>query len=393
MSKALLVVTAVQVEGSSKAEVARTYGVSRRWVHELVRRFDAEGEAGLQPRSRRPHSNPDRTPEAVEERVIRLRKHLSDQGLDAGAHTIAYHLEKAGTAPPAVSTIWRILARRGFVTPQPQKRPKSSFVRFEADLPNERWQADITHVQMAGMSVEILNVIDDHSRFLLASETRRTFKAADVVTIFRGAAAAHGQPASMLTDNGAVFTAGPRGGGRCAIEIELAALGISFRHSTPYHPQTCGKVERFHQTLKRWLAKQPAAGTFEQLTTQLDRFRDYYNHIRPHRALERKTPAEAFAARPKATPSLPVLKIPSHYRVRSDGVDNKGRITLRHNSRLHHIGMGVDLAGTRVTMLVADLHVRIVSERGELLRDFTLDPTRDYQPMEKPQRGRMSRDM
>jgi len=123
--------------------------------------------------------------------------------------------------------------------------------------PNERWQADITHWKVAGgKDVEILNVIDDHSRLLVASHARAITKAADVVETFHRAAAAHGLPASMLTDNGAVFTAAPRGGGRCAIEIELARLGIAYRHSSPYHPQTCGKVERFHQTLKRWLAKQ-----------------------------------------------------------------------------------------------------------------------------------------
>jgi len=223
-----------------------------------------------------------------------------------------------------------------------------------------------------------LNVIDVHSRMLVASDALATFKAADVVTTFHSAASAHGFPASVLTDNGAVFTAVPRGG-LCALEIELARLGISIRHSTPYHPQTCGKVERFHQTLKRWLAKQTPALTLDELGAQLDRFRDYYNRIRPHRALRRRTPIEAFGARPKARPSLPSMVAPSNFRLRRDRIDRLGKLTIRHKSRLHHIGMGIRFAGTRVLILVADLQIRIVSEDGELLRELTLDPTRDYQ--------------
>lgn len=141
----------------------------------------------------------------------------------------------------------------------------------------------------------------------MASDARTTTKAADVVVSFREAAGRRGFPASVLTDNGAVFTANSRGDGRCAIELELAVLGIVYRHSTPYHPQTCGKVERFHQTLKRWLAKQPSARTARDLQLQLDWFRDYYNTCRPHRALHRRTPLMAFEARPKADVGFPVL--------------------------------------------------------------------------------------
>ena len=380
MSLARLVVTAVRVEGRTKAEVARDYRVSRRWVHELVRRFDAEGEAGLEPRSRRPRGSPNRTPEALEDEIVALRKELADGGLDAGAHTIAVHLHRRHGTSPAPSTIWRILSRRGFVTPQPQKRPRSSWIRFEADMPNERWQADITHWHLAGgREVEILNVEDDHSRFLVGSDARVVFKAGDVVATFHAGAATCGFPGSLLTDNGAVFTAAPRGG-RCAIELECDRLGIRDINSSPYHPQTCGKVERFHQTLKRFLEKQDPAQSIAELQAQLDRFRAYYNTVRPHRAIGRRTPAEAFAARPKAAPSLPGFSIPSHYRVRRDKVDITGVITLRHDSRLHHIGLGRRLIGTRVLALVDGLHVRVLTEDGELLRDLILDPTRDYQP-------------
>jgi transposase InsO family protein len=384
MSLARLVVAAVRVQGRSKGEVARDYRVSRRWVHELVKRFDAEGEAGLVPRSRRPHTSPRRTPESLADELCELRKRLADQGLDAGAQTIAYHLQQRHGPAPAPATIWRILTQRGFVTPQPQKRPKSSAVRFEAQMPNERWQADLTHWKLtSGVEADILNIVDDHSRLLVASHARPTTKAADVVASFHTAAASYGLPASLLTDNGAVFTAAPRGGGRCAIELELARLGITARHSRPYHPQTCGKVERFHQTLKRWLTRQPKAATVAELQAQLDQFASYYNARRPHRALGRRTPAAAFAARPKASPSRPGLVGPQHTRVRLDRVDRTGVITLRHNSRLHHIGLGRRHAGVRVLVLVADLEVRVITQDGELLRELTLNPDRDYQPQAK----------
>jgi transposase InsO family protein len=375
-----LVVAAVKVEGRSKSEVARDYGVSRRWVHELVRRYDREGDSGLEPRSRRPGRSPHQTKPEIEDEIVEIRKQLTEEGLDAGAHTIAFHLTRRHREAPAPSTIWRILHRRGFITPQPQKRPKSSFVRFEAAQPNERWQADVTHWELGnGTGVEILNILDDHSRLLAASDAKATTKGGDVVATFHGAFAAHGFPASVLTDNAAVFTGAPRGGGRCALEVELGALGIRFIHSSPYHPQTCGKVERFHQTLKKWLARQPGTGTVAELQAHLDRFRGCYNDRRPHRALGRRTPAEAFEARPKAAPSVPGYVVPAHTRVRRDRVDKVGRVTLRYNSRLHHIGLGRRQAGRRVLMLVVDLRVRVVTEDGDLLRDLLLDPDRDYQ--------------
>jgi len=380
MSLAQLVVAAVKEQGRTKSDVARDYRVSRRWVQTICKRYEAEGDAGLEPRSRRPGASPHQTPVEVEEEIVELRKALADQGLDAGAHTIAYHLGQRREEIPSVATIWRVLSRRGFVTPQPQKRPRSSFIRFCAEMPNERWQADITHWALAdGSPVDILNLIDDHSRLLVGSDARATTKAADVVVSFHEAASRHGLPASVLTDNGAVFTGIYRGGGRCAIEVELDALGIVYRHSSPYHPQTCGKVERFHQTLKRWLTKQSAVATTKDLQAQLDWFRAYYNTVRPHRAVGRRTPMAAFGARPKAAPPGTGQSFPAHYRIRRDRIDPSGVITLRYNSRLHHIGLGRTHGGTRVVVLVADCDVRVLTEDGELLRELTLDPSRDYQ--------------
>jgi transposase InsO family protein len=320
---------------------------------------------------------------AIEDEIVAVRKSLAEEGLDAGPHTIQVHLlrrrrGRARGAVPSVATIWRVLSRRGFIAPQPQKRPKNSWRRFQADLPNECWQADTTHWQLAdGTEVEILNVLDDHSRLLVASQAFATTKAADVVATFHLGAATWGYPASLLTDNGAIFTAQSRNG-TCA--IELIGLGIDYKHSRPYHPQTCGKVERFHQTLKRWLAKQPPAATLTGLQAQLDGFCDYYNNVRPHRALARRTPAQAFNARTKATARRTGLTIPTHYRVRRDRIDKTGKVTLRYRSKLIHIGIGRAHAGTRVLLLVADQHVRVITDDGELLRELTIDPTRNNQP-------------
>ena len=384
MSLARVVIAAVTVEGRSKSAVAREYGISRVWVQKLVHRYQREGSAAFQPRSRRPHANPRAVGLEVEDQIVRLRKSLTKKGLDAGAETIAVHLQTTGVVPvPAVSTIWRILSRRGFIIPQPQKRPRSSWKTFCAEQPNERWQADITHWVLAdGAEVEILHILDDHSRLCLAADARRITKGGDVVASFEAAFTRWGVPASVLTDNGAVFTAKQRGEGRVALEVQLGLRGVRVSHSRPYHPQTCGKVERFHQTVKKWLAAQARPTSIAMLQHQLDRFVRYYNTVRPHRALDRRTPAQAYAARPKAVPSGPV--IPAHYRVRHDKIDSGGSVTLRHNSRLHHIGLGRRHAGTRVLVLAHDLRVRVLTEHGELLRELLLDPTRDYQPQPKP---------
>jgi transposase len=237
-----LVVTAVLVAGRSKAEVARDYGVSRRWVITLVQRYLAEGDAGLEPRSRRPLRSPSRTAEQLEDQIVAIREDLDRHGNETGAATIAAHLHRRHGSSPAVSTIWRILTARGFVTPQPHKRPKSSYVRFQAAQPNERWQAELTHWPLAdGTDAEICNWLDDHSRYCLASTTAAVFTASAIDRLFRTIAAQHGDPADVLTDNGAVFTGRSRGHGRVALEVTLHARGVVISHSRPYHPQTCGR--------------------------------------------------------------------------------------------------------------------------------------------------------
>jgi len=300
--------------------------------------------------------------------------------VDAGAATIHYHLSKRHQAVPSVSTIWRVLRRRGFVTPQPHKRPRSSWIRFEARLPNECWQSDVTHWRLGdGTEAEIVNFIDDHSRLAVAARVLATATAPRVLRVFRTAGERWGLPAALMTDNGCVYTTWHRGGPN-VMQTELLALGIDYRHSRPYHPQTCGEVERFHQTMKAFLSRQRPAGSLAELQAQVDRFVAYYNEIRPHRANGRRTPLEAFGARDKAGPSGPKIRVGAGVRVRRDRIDNNGKVTLRHRSRLHHIGVGHAHKGKRVIMLVHGLDVRVVSEDGELLRQLTLDPDRDYQP-------------
>jgi transposase InsO family protein len=388
MSKARLVITAVVTERRQPSEVAAAYGVSRSWIYELLARYRAEGQAAFEPRSRRPKTSPRAIPDTAVALITELRKDLAGQGLDAGPDTIAWHLEHHHQLRVSPATISRYLARAGLVTPQPAKRPKSSYIRFAAELPNECWQADFTHYPLAGgTGTEVLTWLDDHSRYALSVTAHHRVSGPAVLATFRAAAAAHGIPASTLTDNGMVFTTRLSGGkgGRNGLETELRRLGVRQKNGKPNHPQTQGKVERFQQTLKNWLRSQPAQpADLAGLQALLDAFTGLYNHHRPHRSLpNRATPATAYQARPKATPGN--RDTDTHHRVRADRIDADGKLTLRHHGRLHHIGIGRTHARTRVLMLVHDLEIRVINAAtGELLRQLTLDPTRDYQPTGRP---------
>jgi transposase InsO family protein len=392
MSKARLIITAVVVEGRSQREVARAYGVNQGWVSRLVARYRAEGEAAFQPRSRRPKASPTAIPPATVTLVTELRGKLTTAGLDAGPDTIAWHLAHHHGTRVSAATISRYLTRLGLVTPQPAKRPKASYQRFQAELPNECWQADFTHYPLAGPGdppagdAEVLTWLDDHSRYALDVTAHQPVTGPIVRDRFLAALTRFGVPASTLTDNGMVFTtrfAGGRGG-RNALEAELRRRNVEQKNSRPNKPTTCGKVERFQQTLKKWLAAQPVQpATVAQLQALLDAFTDEYNHRRPHRSLPgRATPAGAYQARPKAAPTD---RRDTHDRVRHDRIDADGKVTLRVNGRLHHLGIGRTHARTPVLLLVHDLHVRVVdAATGELLRELAIDPARDYQPIHPP---------
>ncbi len=295
----------------------------------------------------------------------------------------------------ARSWIYALLARhlsaRGLVTPAPRKRPKSSYIRFQADQPNECWQSDFTHYPLAdGTDTEILTWLDDHSRYALSVTAWNRVTGRIVLKTFRAAVAAHSAPASTLTDNGMVFTTRFSGGkgGRNGLENELRDLGITQKNGKPNHPQTQGKVERFQQTLKNWLAAQnPQPADLAGLQALLDAFTCYYNTSRPHKSLPRQaTPSTAYMARPKATPGNRTGD--THDRVRTDRIDDTGTVSLRHAGKLYHIGIGRTHARTHVIMLVQDLRIRIIhTATGELLRELTLDPTRNYQPTGRPPKG------
>lgn len=389
MSKARLVITAVIVEGRTQAEVAAAYGVSKGWVSKLIARYRAEGETAFEPRSRRPRTSPAALDESVVDRILELRKRLTDAGLDAGPDTIAWHLAHHHGVVVSRSTISRHLARAGLVVPEPRKRPKSSYIRFEAAMPNQTWQADFTHYRLAaGTDVEIITWLDDCTRYALHVSAHHRITGPIVVATFREAAGQHGVPASTLTDNGMVFTTRLAGGkgGRNALENQLRAWHVTQKNSRPNHPTTCGKVERFQQTMKKWLRAQPVQpASIAELQILLEAFTDAYNHRRPHRSLpQRATPAARYNTMPKAMPD-DSRDPDTHDRIRHDRVDKAGSVTIRHNGRLHHIGIGRTHAGTCVILLVQDLDIRVVNTiTGELLRELILNPHIDYQPTGAP---------
>ena len=261
MTKQRLVITAV-LAGQSQSAVARRYGVSQGWISKLMTRYRVEGEAAFLPKSRRPHSSPNATQPEIIDLVISIRRRLVRAGLDAGTETIGWHLAHTHRITLSRVTINRTLTRAGLVTPEPAKRPKSSYVRFEAAQPNETWQSDFTHSRLAdGTDTEVIAWLDDHSRYLLHLSAHSRITAKIVAETFHAAAAGHGYPASTLTDNGMVYTVrlagGKNAGGRTTLEHDLHKLGITQKNGKPNHPTTQGKIERLWQTLKKWLNAQP----------------------------------------------------------------------------------------------------------------------------------------
>ena len=377
MSKAKVIALAVVHQGLTKAEAAQRYGVSWQWVHTLVNRYNEGGLDALEPRSRRPGSNSRATAATVAERIVELRKRLDADGLDAGPVTIAHHLAGEGVAAPSTSTIRRILHAAGLVVANPKKRPRSSLHRFSADQPNECWQSDFTHWPLAdGTDVEILNWLDDHARYLLSITAFTRVTGDDVVDTFTNNVNDYGPPASTLTDNGSVYTSRFTGG-RNAFEYLLHLLRIQQKNGRVNHPQTQGKIERFHQTLKKWLARQTAAATLIELQAQLDTFQHIYNTQRPHRALDGLTPDKTYQATPKAVPRG--TRTDDHFRIRLDHVDQHGGISVRRAGRMHHLGVGARHRGTAV-LITLDATTATVAHRttGEILSRHTIDPDRAY---------------
>ncbi|PCC28856.1 hypothetical protein CIK76_09050 [Glutamicibacter sp. BW80] len=363
---------------------AHHFNVSERWVKELVRRYAFEGEAAFDSRSKQPKTSPNRTPEKTRNRIIFHRQNLTAKGLDAGAETIQILLETEGLTAPSKSTVHRILRQTNHVTDQPQKRPKSSLIRFEAALPNEMWQSDFTHWRLAdGSDTEILDYIDDHSRFLISIRAYRRVTGHHVAKQFTQACEEHGRPQSSLTDNGLVFTTrftGKINGDEPAknqFEKLLQEWDIKQINGSPNHPQTQGKIERFHRTLKLWLNAQPRAKTVAQLNEQLEEFKHVYNMERPHKAAGRKPPYLRYTATAKAVPK-PLPK--DERRIRTDTVDKDGKLTLRYGGQLRHLGMGRTYSGVPVRMLIDDRDVTVINRKtGEIIRYFKIEPSKNYQ--------------
>jgi transposase InsO family protein len=348
--------------------------ITTQTFYKYKRRWEEEGPAGLVERSRRPHSSPQLMAVELEDEIVRLRKTLP---LDNGAQTIAYYLARSGWVVPSVSSIHRALVRRGMVTPQPEKRPRSAWRRFEWPRPNDAWQIDATCWALrSGREVWVMDVLDDHSRLVVAARACSGPTGAAAWDAFCRGAEQWGSPAQVMSDNGSCFTGRFLSGGEAAFERDLRALGTHHIRSTPGHPQTCGKLERFHQTLKKWLRGQPLARSKPQLQHQLDEFLVFYNHHRPHRALHGATPAERWAATEPAIPG-DAIPAPPHAKLNTVAANNQiswGR---------HRIGVGPGHAGTQVLVVARDDDLAIFGPTG-LIRRLRLDRTRIYQPTGNP---------
>jgi transposase InsO family protein len=358
----------------SVAAICRELGISRQTFYTARDRFEAEGVLGLLPRSRRPRCSPGQTPVEVEDAVVRLRKQLADDGWDNGAVSIGSWLQREGVVRvPSTATINRILARRGLVVPQPQKRPRASYQRFGYTERNGCWQIDAFVWKLAdGTSAVVFEVLDDCTRLELEALAAPSENAEAALACFLTAVDRYGPPAMLLTDNGVAFS-GRRRGWQSSLEQAAIALDVRPIPSRPHHPQTCGKNERAHQTCKRWLRHQPAADTLPGLQAQLDTYRQLYNTVRPHQALGGKTPSEAASAVPTATPTA---SAPS-----PTSMISTGRVTQVGVVRVSgcDIGIGRRYAGLTVTTIRTGDHVLILNAKTPLA-EITLDRSRRYQP-------------
>ncbi len=302
MSKRRAIITAVALEGVSQAEAARRYQVSKGWVSKLMAQYRTLGDEAFEPRSRRPHTSPNKTPTDTIELIVKLRDELTSSGYDAGPETIAWHLDTSHNITVSASTIRRHLIKGARIKPEPKKRPRSSYIRFEADLPNETWQSDVTDYFLGppdpnsqDNQAEILTSLDDHSRYALSVTAHLPVNGHTVVQTFKTAGEQHGFPASILTDNGFVYTTRFVSDSPNAFETFCTQAGITQKHSRPYKPTTCGKVERFQQTIKKWLRAQPnQPTTVPELQALCDTFVGYYNNQRPHSSLNHRTPQTAY---------------------------------------------------------------------------------------------------
>lgn len=360
----------VDLDDLNVTEFCREHGISTWFFYQLRKRYAAEGESGLEPRSRAPKTVTNRTPGWVEDLIIDLRKDLDNQGLDAGPATIWSHLQDrlpAETTLPSEATIWRVLSRRGFIVPEPKKAPKHAYRRFAAERANECWQLDdIDWLLTDDSEIKIITLLDDCTRVCPGLKAVETVNGPAAFDAFSSAAEKWGWPARFLSDNAKAY--------KISLAEAVGALGVDHRHGRSYHPQTQGKVERFHQTLQKWLKAQPSAGSLAELQALLDIFCDIYNNKRPHRAVGRKTPAAVYAQTPKSGPSARPIGTPtSLHRVTVTG-------GVCHINKRYTITIGAEYNNQTATIVITGLacHVFI---GARLVRQLQLDPTRRYQPL------------
>ena len=240
-----------------------------------------------------------------------IRGRLVKEGKDAGPISVANEMRKTGVEPPSRATLARILARRGLVDPQPQKKPRAAFQRFEYPDPNGCWQLDgFDYTLDNGQKWCVLQVEDDHSRFILASLVAPAETTAAAITVVAEAIRRHGAPAKFLTDNGSAFNQSRRGQ-ETGLEKYLKSQGVVPITGRPGHPTTQGKNERLHQTVQKFLDAHRPIRTATRLQALVDEFDDWYNNDRIHQSLDGRTPAQAYHAAPKAQPAPTPVTTPT----------------------------------------------------------------------------------
>jgi transposase InsO family protein len=292
--------------GLSPREAAARHQVSKTQVYEWLARRRAEGLGGLAPRSRRPVTSPTRVPAPVEDEIVRLRRDRPRWG----AKKIRARLVSTGWPEPSVSTVHRVLVRRGLVTPGPRRcPPPGGWTRFTRPCCNDLWQIDATRHPLAdGGGYWVVDLVDDHSRYLLAAQAAPAATGDAAWAAFRLAAGRAGLPRQLLSDNGLCFTGRLHHGVTVPFERLVGGTGVQLIHARPYHPETLGKLERQHRTQNDWLADRPAPADLPAAQHLLDTYRQDYNHHRPHEALDQHTPADHWTPDPGV--DLPATDLP-----------------------------------------------------------------------------------
>jgi transposase InsO family protein len=353
------------------------HGISRKSFYELRKRAKTDGPAAvLEPKTRRPKSSPSKISDEVKEQAVAVRAALEASGLDHGPISVHDKMRAMGLEQvPSTASLARIFREAGVARLEPRKKPRSAWRRFVYPAPNACWQLDATeYVLSGGRTCVIFQLIDDHSRYAVASHVAFGETAKDAITVVDKAIAAHGVPQRLLSDNALALNPSRRGyiG---ELVAHVAALGVQAITGKPYKPTTQGKNERFHQTLFRYLDKQPIAESLAELQAQVDAFDYIYNTQRPHQGLPgRVTPLAAWGATPKADPPRPnpdrpvyAEPVPSRYQFPriQPPTDLPANTCIRTVSAVGNIGL--DSVAYRVGAQYAFRQVLVVSDGDKVI--------------------------